>query len=534
MSSPNLRGSASSSDPNIAGSSSRNTLPNEEFATLLDSGYMKVKLDPAQPNLADYPEYFQDYSSTYTYQDLDFIADDPFDFYETQNPDQIQPFLDMPLQTFENDYLPIPKGEQEELDPLFTNGYIDPPIAFEEAPALSNIPTTTTSKGANPNKGVESQLGSTTNGADPIEGIELRLDSPRGIGSNSLLNSKNGPTYPSDPPKPTKREKGKLEEIPRRTQANPRTKGRNKRHENILKFDATELYEPLPEIPGSWSTPNSEFQYNKFGELNTRLRLTQEQMLDFLYLHPLHSLDGDYDPRNSALTLWIQSVPADSNRRYPSLGSDKCRFASCLAKHNTIHKGFFRVAIDEHSRSSIKVDPFHCAGFVHLYCLEKFLNFPSLCKKLNIRPDNRLLIEPRNKMALTRDYNELYGIAENFIKNSEDQTTWDYTKTLSYELTMKYIELEPDSRSRKRKKTGGNHLNSHLGDLEVFVEGERKKYADRKRRRGNPGEENSDKENNAEDRKRRREDLDEEDSLDNQSNEDNKDYNPRPCKRERL
>jgi hypothetical protein len=449
---------------------------------LPDSGYIRTDIALVQPGFTNYsfPRSFQDHYSTRANLDLkvDITTNGSFEFYEIWNSDQTQPSRDMPRETYEQDYLLIPKAELKEpyIDPHpVNNGCIDSSIAFRRTLPLPNIPATTTIKDASLNKDVK-----------------LQSDSPYSIESNTLSNTENGPIYLSNPQEPTKTEVRRLQELPRKAWANLETGRRSKRRQNITAFDATEFYEPLPETPPSWSSPNSEFQYNKFGELNTRLRLTSEQMLELLYLHPLHSLDGYYNSRNSALTLWLQTVPADSDRRYPSMGSDKCRFVDCPDKHNTIRKGFFRVAIDEQSYSGIRLDPFHSAGFVHLYCLEKFVNFPLLCKELNVRPDNRLLPEPRNKMALARDYCELYRVAEDFIKNSQEQTTWDYTKTLSYKLTMKHLELEPDTRSRKRKRTGGNHLGIHLGDLEVFAENERKKLASRKRRKEDSDEDDVD------------------------------------------
>jgi hypothetical protein len=491
----NLQSSTSSPAPKPSACSPSNTFPSNTFP----SEDFRAEMAP------DFTDYFfheslQDY---YTSQDLDkdFIANGSLEFYEIQNYDQTQPSPGVIQETYKQDCLPIPKMKPEEPSTdllLIDNGYKGAPTASRGTRALSNIPTATIVKHTD------------------LEEVKLQPDSPCGIDSKAPSISEGELVYPSNPPEePTK--KG-AQESPQRAQTNPKTKRRNRRHENITAFDPTTLYEPLLETPATWSSPHNEFQYNKFGELNTQLKLTQDQMLEFLYLHPLHNLDGDYNQQNGALTLWIQTVPADSIRRYPSMGSDKCRFAECPAKNNTIHKGFFRVAIDEHNRSGIKVDPFHCAGFVHLYCLEKFINFPLLCKDLNVRPDNRLLVEPKNKMAITRDHNELYKIAEDFIKNSQNQPTWDYTNTLSYKLVMAHLELEPDSRSRKRKITGGNHLDSHRGDVEVFAEAERKKYASRKRCKKDLDEEHN---------------VGDQGESDNQGGVDNQDHNPRPHKRQR-
>jgi hypothetical protein len=121
------------------------------------------------------------------------------------------------------------------------------------------------------------------------------------------------------------------------------------------------------------------------------------------------------------------------------------------------------------------------------------LDFPSLCKEINVQPDNRLLAEPKNKMAITRDYDELFEVAHDFINSSEKrpQGYWEYKSTLSSLLTEKHLELEPGSRARKREKVGGNHLGHHRGDLEEFVRGEAKKYGPKKRTRDEWNDEES-------------------------------------------
>ena len=287
----------------------------------------------------------------------------------------------------------------------------------------------------------------------------------------------NEPAYPNNPPGPCKKSQ-KTASLPRKILQNPRTKGLNKRRHNIQSFNAKEFYDNLPRAPSSWTHNGFEFRYNSYGELDNPFTLSIDQMIDFLYYHPLHKITGR---RERGLVLWVQTVPADSGTRYPNQRSDKCRFAECPVSQNTIHKGFFRVAIDEHHHSGIKVDPYHCAGFVHLYCLEKFLDFPSLCKEINVQPDNRLLAEPRNRMAITRDHDALYEIANDFIQNSKKRQPghWDFKSTLGHLLTEKHLDMEPGSRARKRGKVGGNHLGVHRGDLEEFIRGERKKYRTR-------------------------------------------------------
>jgi hypothetical protein len=302
-------------------------------------------------------------------------------------------------------------------------------------------------------------------------------------GSNSPKISpslKSGPAFPNNPPH--------FVEQPRTVKKDARTRGLNKRGQNIQNLDPSGFYDSLPGPPPSWISEEKEdedrfmFEYNEYGELKARIRLSKRQMKAFLYQHPLHKKKRGLEPRKGALTLWIQTVPDDSNARYRNQRSDKCRFAECPVRNNTIHKGFYRVAIDEHHNSGIRVNPYHCAGFVHLYCLEKFLDFQDLCKHVNVQPDNRLLDEPKNKMALTREHDELFKVAKDFIANSEHTPGWNFKRTLSHQLTEKNLILERRSRARKRLNMGGNHLGRHRGDLEVFVKGERLKMVEGRKR----------------------------------------------------
>lgn len=71
--------------------------------------------------------------------------------------------------------------------------------------------------------------------------------------------------------------------------------------------------------------------------------------------------------------------------RYPrGHESTRCRFAKCPLD-GTIRSGQIRVCISEFAdpRNEI-LDPYHNAGYTHLYCLEKFCNLHSLLVETNI------------------------------------------------------------------------------------------------------------------------------------------------------
>ncbi|KAK6601278.1 hypothetical protein H4I96_06619 [Botrytis cinerea] len=245
---------------------------------------------------------------------------------------------------------------------------------------------------------------------------------------------------------------------------NATTLGKNKRSKNIQSLNPSSFYTPLAQPPRSWGAPNRAgvhpFQYTKDGELKPHVRYTVNQIQEFIFNHPGHTVQGQRHTKHSGLTLWVQNVPSDSAARYSHQNSDKCRFEDCPVRNGTIHKGHYRVAFDEQSSDPLITDPFHNAGHVHLYCLEKFLDFPFLCANFN----------GRNKMAITRDHLEMKKDVSKFIRRAErnfahqstiaPRNSYSYENTLSYTLTAKALELEPPTvkaiNNRKGKQVAGN------------------------------------------------------------------------------
>ncbi|TAQ85685.1 Phosphatidate phosphatase/4-nitrophenylphosphatase [Chlorociboria aeruginascens] len=259
---------------------------------------------------------------------------------------------------------------------------------------------------------------------------------------------------------------------------NANTQGINRRSENIQSFNPLRYYLPLVTQPASWGvkpvTGDPLFTYTKDGELDPYIRFSKTQFCYFIFNHPLNPPpSSNASLRESGLTLWIQKTPSDCKRRYPNGKSDKCRFEDCPISHNTIHKGDFRVALDEQHKKKNKSDPFHNAGYVHLWCLEKFFDFPTLCRQVNIRADDRVLREGKNKMAVTRDFPEMLRVIDAFV---EKCSPWEdgkpqgyYQHTLNYALTMEQLRLEPKNRALVRKRRGGNTIDLHLNNLEVYI-----------------------------------------------------------------
>jgi hypothetical protein len=255
------------------------------------------------------------------------------------------------------------------------------------------------------------------------------------------------------------------------------TKTKNTRTLNIATFDPSLFYQPLSESPRSWRPPAyaySPFEYTGYGELDPQCEFSREQIRDYLTYHPLHMLySSSPSTKKSGLKLWIQTTPADARKRYPTNLSSKCRFADCPAPNRTIRNGQFRVAFDEQSVFSQQLDPYHNAGHVHLFCIEKHFDFPLMCKRFNIQGDDRKFLEGRNKMAITRDHPGMLEIVNDFIQSS---VPWDdkrpenwYDHSLCLALTKHHLRHQPKLRQLVRDARSGNSLDRHFNNLDAMV-----------------------------------------------------------------
>ncbi|KFY30791.1 hypothetical protein V493_01656 [Pseudogymnoascus sp. VKM F-4281 (FW-2241)] len=255
---------------------------------------------------------------------------------------------------------------------------------------------------------------------------------------------------------------------------NPRTARR-------IELDPTQYYQPLAHTPQSWGTINPDgrhkFRYNGFGELRPEMTFTSDEMLEYLYgtFPRINNLESN-NP-----SLFIQCVPSDSNSRYPTTLSSKCRFTHCPVKMRTIPSGHFRVAFDE--QNDEKLDPYHCAGYVHLYCLERFCSFNSLAKYCNLAPDTRELREGKNRMSITRDHSEFARLCMVYIEDSTHRDPhangWNYKNTLCSLLTEEYLRLEAKVRRATRERQGGNNIGVHRNDMELYAWGQEHKMLSR-------------------------------------------------------
>lgn len=165
-------------------------------------------------------------------------------------------------------------------------------------------------------------------------------------------------------------------------------------------------YKPLEIAPASWDI----FEYNSFGELEPGRAYSAQELLRYLYCNPQHQVSEKYNPKLGGFTIWIQRTPRASTFGYgrPRPEAELCRFKNC--EHNNVIKaGDIRVAFDELTNNTPNLDPKHNAGYAHLSCLEKQMDFPMLCKDMEVKPENRVLpLEwtQRNPMIL-QDRTEL-------------------------------------------------------------------------------------------------------------------------------
>ncbi|KAK6209734.1 hypothetical protein QIS74_11318 [Colletotrichum tabaci] len=250
--------------------------------------------------------------------------------------------------------------------------------------------------------------------------------------------------------------------------------------------DASDWYDALAETPAAWGghDPNSPmFQYNKEGELLPSLRFSREQIFSYM--------KGRKD-QGLPLTLWIQNVPHGCKTRVADDRLRACRWSGCPAYKGTVLKGFWRICFDERPATSGKQhDPYHNAGYMHLWCLDRCFDLFEISHAFDLKPDTRYFEkEERNPMAMTRDHDELMMEFEKWRTSQKTayekwQKTCQANKMLGlptenrlvergaklwHVLTAKHLALETPVRSNMRRKRNGISIDKHKGDLEWYVE----------------------------------------------------------------
>ena len=157
-------------------------------------------------------------------------------------------------------------------------------------------------------------------------------------------------------------------------------------------------YSPLVSTPVRWDC----FEYNRHGELKSGRMYSVGEIERFLFRNPRHFTSHGYSPKLGGLTLWIQRAPHPKKHCHNNFSAVKCRL-ECCEHAGVISAGQLRVAFDEQTRLFPNHNPLHNAGYVHLSCLERFLDFPRICTELIVKGEDRVLAydgRKRNSMIL--------------------------------------------------------------------------------------------------------------------------------------
>ncbi|KAI0202899.1 hypothetical protein F4808DRAFT_420193 [Astrocystis sublimbata] len=184
--------------------------------------------------------------------------------------------------------------------------------------------------------------------------------------------------------------------------------------------------------------------------------------------------------KRQGLVMWLGWPAAMSNSRYPRGGeSTKCRFKECAYENHTIAVGDPWIVFDERENMDGEmVDPFHNAGYVHLYCLEKHFDLVSLWQHCDIRLDYRTFKrESHPYFCLSHKLPGVDHVVKTWWYNAfRDWETAQYQNleavrahpySLSEKLVDYKISLEPKTQARTRMKRGGADYGKHRGDPDM-------------------------------------------------------------------
>ena len=244
-----------------------------------------------------------------------------------------------------------------------------------------------------------------------------------------------------------------------------------------------DYYEKLPELP-DWGPIDQEgrhkYRYTELGELDPSISLDDGDIPEYLGSNP------------RPVRMWLQLNPPQTNHRTTNRLSARCRWSHCPIPSRAIGMGNFRLAFDEFpEETGARYDPYHCAGFMHLYCMEMAYDLVELCSSFDLRPDMRELTrEQPNKLNLARGPAQLPAVFDAW--QAVQQRLWqqhtamrglgvprqlrngpggDY---LYRALTDAMLANQVETRGRVRSERGGNNIGVHRGDLRKWVEGEEK------------------------------------------------------------
>lgn len=285
----------------------------------------------------------------------------------------------------------------------------------------------------------------------------------------------------------------------------------------------------VPDKRGNKDTTMANDYYYSIGKLDDLFLPTCEKTVSYngVEFDPDLSFEGEEfleylqcasQRPNRQPILRIQIQPAQYNHRYMRAGqSFKCRFKDCPDKRGTILKGQARVCISEFDDEQGNwLNPFHNAGYVHLFCLEKQTNFIELCDDFpgitvlpetrslaheppattNMRVNNPMALNDVERAVVTEWLTEI-GLRWNSFKFLHPDQTLRPKFELADKDTLRYrlTEAHMDNRQlrsvqSKRKRDAGErvtaHLNEHVGDVskQVALQKKMKKQPPPPKRKG--------------------------------------------------
>ncbi|KAI1212353.1 uncharacterized protein F4807DRAFT_367720 [Annulohypoxylon truncatum] len=249
-----------------------------------------------------------------------------------------------------------------------------------------------------------------------------------------------------------------------------------------------EWYGPPLSPPESWGpkdkTGRPVFKYTEYGELERGRSYSQKEMRWYLYgpkVHedfelpkPLPNVPEVENKTRQGLTIWIGWVASQSNERYPhGSQSQRCRFADCPDPNHTIRAGFPRVIFDERTNvDADAIDPFHNAGYAHLFCFEKHFDLVQAFHHLDVRADERDFKREENLGRLSRQFPEIRNELDlwwrdqypKFLEHGKNRDR-SYEQSLSYRLICHTLEHSSEGRVKMRESRGGADMSKHKGDL---------------------------------------------------------------------
>ncbi|KAF3013710.1 hypothetical protein E8E14_004485 [Neopestalotiopsis sp. 37M] len=133
------------------------------------------------------------------------------------------------------------------------------------------------------------------------------------------------------------------------------------------------------------------FQYNELGEFEYNVTFSKKDLQAYFDGVPPKRHEDDWVARQilpgerirlgkkrSGLTLWIGWTPAHANERYPSAAYSNKSFDE-------------RMNVDGRTR-----DPYHVAGYMHLFCLEQHFDILKLMETVDVRLDTRVFTKEDN------------------------------------------------------------------------------------------------------------------------------------------